>query len=53
MCLLVNLQEDEKLAKKVIKYPCIYDRASQHYKDKRKVVSAWKRVGEQLDFWER
>ena len=48
----VKLQEDEKLAGEVRKYPCLYDQASEHYKDKRKVANAWKRVDEQLGFEE-
>ena len=40
------------MAKEVRKYPCLYDRASQHYKDKRKVADVWKRVDEQRGFEE-
>ena len=48
----VNLQEVEELAEEVRKYPCLYGKASEHYKDKRKVANAWKRVDEQLGFEE-
>ena len=48
----VNLQEDEELAKEVRKYPCLYDKASEHYTDKRKVANTWKRGDEQLRFEE-
>ena len=44
----VNLQEDDELAEEVRKYPCLYDKASKHYKDKRKAANAWKRVDEKL-----
>ena len=47
----VNLQEDEEFAKEVRK-PCLYYKASEHYKDKRKVSNAWKLVDEQLGFEE-
>ena len=43
-----DFNKDEELAEKVRKYPCLYDKASEHYKDKRKVANAWKRVDEQL-----
>ena len=43
-----NLQEDEELAEQFRKYPCLYDKALEHYKDKRNVANAWKRVDEQL-----
>ena len=45
-----NSEEDEKLAEEVRKYLCLYDKASEHYKGKRKVANAWKRVDEQLGF---
>ena len=48
----VNLQEGEELAEEVRKYPCLYDKASEHYEDKRKVANAWKRIDEQLGFEE-
>ena len=48
----LNLQEDEELPEKVRKYPCLFDKASEHCKDKRKVANAWKRLDEQLGFEE-
>ena len=39
----VHLQEGEELAYEVRKYPGLYDKASEHYKDKRKVANTWKR----------
>ena len=47
-----HLQENEELAEDVRKYPCVYDKASEQYKDKIKVANAWKRVNEQLGFEE-
>ena len=41
-----DFNKDEELAEKVRKYPCLYDKTSEHYKDKRKVANAWKRVDE-------
>ena len=41
----INIQEDEELAEEVRKYLCLYDKTSEHYKYKRKVANAWKRVG--------
>ena len=31
----VNLQEGKELADEVREYPCLYDKASEHYRDKR------------------
>lgn len=47
-----NLQEDEELAQEVEEYPCLYGKASEHYKDKRKEANAWKHVDEQIGFEE-
>ena len=40
-----NLQKDEELAEEVRKYPCLNDKVQEHYRDKRKVANAYKRVG--------
>ena len=48
----VNLQEDEELAQEDEEYPCLYGKASEHYKDKRKEANAWKHVDEQIGFEE-
>ena len=47
-----NSEEDEKLAEDVRKYLCLYDKAPEYYKNRRKVANAWKRADEQLGFWE-
>ena len=46
----VNLQEDESLAEEVKKYPCLFDKSSKHYKDKRKTANAWAKVDESLGY---
>ena len=33
----VDLQEDEEVAEEVRQYPRLYDNASEHYKDKRRM----------------
>ena len=43
-----SLHEDEYFRK----YPWLYDKVLEHYKDKIKVVNAWKPVDEQLGFEE-
>ena len=48
----LNLQEEEFLAETVRKYPCLYDKSSVHYKDKRKVCNAWRAVTEELGYEE-
>jgi len=48
----LNLQEDEALAEAVRRFPCLYDKCSPHYKDKRKVENSWNAVTIDLGYEE-
>ena len=43
------LQQNEKLAEEVRKYPCLYDKAEVGYKDKLRKVNAWAKIDETFD----
>ena len=43
----LSVQENEKLAEVVRKYPCLYDKSRKEYKDKTVVENAWKEVADQ------
>ena len=36
-----SLQDDEKLAKEVQKYKCLYDKPGRAYKERDRVANAW------------
>ena len=44
----VNFLEDEDVAENVRKFPCLYDKSSMDYKDKRAKKNAWHQVEENL-----
>ena len=45
---LINFLEDEEISNCVKKYPCLYDKGDQYYKDKRAKNNAWKKFEEKL-----
>ena len=46
-----DLQEDELLSVEVFKYKCLYDKTSKGYKEKDRVINAWKAVEEALELF--
>ena len=44
----INFLEDEEISNCVKKYPCLYDKGDQCYKDKRAKKNAWKKIEEEL-----
>ena len=44
----INILEEEGVAEKVRKYPCLYDKTLSEYKDKLAKRNAWKKVEEML-----
>ena len=46
------LNEDEILARKVKKYPCLYDKSSRSYQDRLVVRNSWVEVAKKLEFLE-
>ena len=48
----VDLKEDEDLAEAVKKYPCIYDKADQGYREKDRVANAWRAIEDELGYEE-
>ena len=44
----INFLEDEEISNCVKKYPCLYDKGDQYYKDKRAKNNAWKKIEEEL-----
>ena len=44
----MNMMEEEELAENVRKYTCLYDKSSEDYKNKIKVLNAWKAVDSAL-----
>ena len=45
---LINFLEDEEISNCVKKYPCLYDKGDQYYKNKRAKNNAWKKNEEKL-----
>ena len=43
-----NIQEDEKLANEVYKYPCLYDKTNKGYKERDGRANAWRKIEEDL-----
>lgn len=43
-----NLIEDESLAEAVKNYACLYNKATPEYREKDRVINAWKAVEEEL-----
>ena len=43
-----NLQTDELVAVEVEKYRCLYDKSYPGYKEKDRVINAWKAVDDSL-----
>ena len=44
----INFLEDDEIFNCVKKYPCLYDKREQYYKDKRTKKNAWKKIEEEL-----
>ena len=47
-----DIEEDEVLAEEVRKYPCLYDKSENGYKERDRVRNAWKTVEEALGYEE-
>ena len=43
-----TMQEEEALAEEVRKYPCLYDKSDEEYKDRTKNRNAWNAVDQTL-----
>ena len=43
-----TVQEEESLSEEVRRYPCLYDKAGEGYKDRTKNRNAWNAVDEAL-----
>ena len=46
----INFLEDEEISNCVKKYPCLYDKEDQYYKDKRAKKNAWKKLKRSLEW---
>ena len=44
----INFLEDEEISNCAKKYPCLYDKGDQYYKDKRAKKNTWKKIEEEL-----
>ena len=49
---LVDFVEEEKLCVQIQKFRCLYDKASNGYKEKDRVSNAWRSVEEALELSE-
>ena len=47
-----DIEEDEALAEKVRKYPCLYDKSDKGYKERDRKVNAWRAVDDALGYEE-
>ena len=45
---ILNFLEDEELAENVRRYPCLYNKSSIDYRDKRVRKNAWRNVEETM-----
>ena len=45
-----NLREEERLAKEVRKFPCLYDKGNEDYKEKDRKKNAWLAVENALGY---
>ena len=39
-----NLKEEERLAEEIRKFPCLYDKSNEGYKEKDRKKNAWREV---------
>ena len=47
-----NLKEEGRLAEEIRKFPCLYDRSNEGYKEKVRKKNAWCEVENTLDYEE-
>ena len=47
-----DIREDESLAYKVQKYPCLYDKSDRGYKERDRKANAWREIEESLGYQE-
>ena len=47
-----NIQDDNRLAEEVQKYPCLYDKGNKGYRERDRKENAWRAVELKLGFEE-
>ena len=47
-----NLKEEERLTEEIRKFPCLYDKSNEGYKEKDREKNAWREVENPLGFEE-
>ena len=45
-----DIQEDERLAVEVAKYPCLFDKSDKGFKERDRKLNAWTKIEEDLGY---